>query len=393
MFGQDVCGRILFKPIDITPRSRDICGRMMSADASADLVEANYFSNDFAGPFTFDISFSDAELTYLGVKYPFSANPVQLFAVLDTTDDVDKVVTRNTTSAVETDFVAKVAAIGSVETKYLAALDLSNYPAGGTTSDNRIVVGDAQYKILDASSDALAITITDLSGEIYDKYEDFGELPDIRDGSGNGSKWLFDQKLAAYNKAKKVRTDVHEHNLTQVLNKSTFAYDSHDTYIIMNWRDPSTNSLGYETSVKAFTDPSNTDIWGISSAYPEYNNIVNPGNYSTGRAFRDALNIANADVAAAQIAVEEAEVIEENALAAYNDILSQIANFSTAVKVLEDRLAGFVKQQDEYTLAKQTRITALVAAAADAKVARDSAQSNLAKARLAFFDASGNVLA
>jgi hypothetical protein len=372
VFGQDICGRVIFKSIDITAATRDICGRMMTHDG----IQAGA-TNDFAGPFTFDIPFNNTEL-----PLSFSVDPVYLHAVLDTPDDVDKVVIRTTTSAVETEFAAKVAATYSVETAYQAALDLSMNPTR-----------DVQYQVIDASSAALASTITDLSMNIDLSYSGFSAFPLLRDSSNNGGKWFFDQKLAAYNAAKKAKADIHEHNLTQVLNKSTFAYDAHDTYIIMNWRDASTNSLGYVTSVKAFNDPSNVNIWGISSAYPEYNNIDTPGSYNTGRAFRSALALANDAVAAAQTLVETTEVDEENALAAYNNTLSKIANFSASVKVMEDRLAGLKTQQAAYTAAKQSRVTALVAAAATAKLARDSAASNLAKARLAFFDASGNVLA
>ena len=76
-----------------------------------------------------------------------------------------------------------------------------------------------------------------------------------------------------------------------------------------------------------------------------------PGSYNTGRAFRSALALANDAVAQAQTVVETTEVVEENALAAYNNTLSQIANFSASVKLMEDRLAGFKTQQSAYTVA------------------------------------------
>ncbi len=380
VFGQDICGRVIFKSIDITANTRDICGRMMTHDGNK--VGA---TNDFAGPFTFDITFNNTDL-----PKAFSSDPVYIHAVLDTPNDVDKVVIRTTTSAVETEFAAKVAATYSVSDAFIAAMDLSTNP-----------IKDAQYKVIDVSSVALASAITDLSTNIDTSYNGFSALPSLRDFSANvtfpngksGSKWFYEEKLAAFNAAKKVKADVHEHNLTQVLNKSTFAYDAHETYIIMNWRDASQNALGYTTSAKAFRDPSNVNIWGISSAYPEYNNTETPGSYNTGRAFRSALALANDAVAQAQTVVETTEVVEENALAAYNNTLSQIANFSASVKLMEDRLAGFKTQQSAYTVAKQSRVAALVAAAATAKLANDSAASNLTKARLAFFDGSGNVLA
>ena len=396
VFGQDVCGRILFKTIDITPTTRDICGRMMSSDATGTA------SNDFAGVFAYDVSFSEADLTFGNKVVPFSANPVQVFAVLDTTDDVDKLAFRTTTSAVETDYVAKVAAISSVQLAYETAVDVSNNP-GGVIVDGKLVRGDAQYKIIDASSTALATTITDLSTNIDASYANFKTLPEKRDADVTviGSKKHFDKKTADYTKAKKETTDVHTHNLEQILNRYTsIPYESHETFIILNWRDASTNSVGYTSSVKAFEDPSFNGVvngvqyskWGQSSTYPEYDSKDYPGNYSTGRAFRKALADANDAFAAAKIREDAAEIDIANSTVQHTEVLSRIANFSASVKLMEDRYFDLIMQQGALTTAKQTRAAALVKAAADAKLAVDSAASDLAKARLAFFDVSGNPL-
>ncbi len=396
VFGQDVCGRILFRAIDILPSTRDICGRMMSADAVGPA------SNDFAGVFAYDIPFDANDLSFNGVVTPFSANPVQLFAVLDTTDDVDKVVTRNTTSTVETDFVAKVAAISSVQTAYTVALDVSNSP-GGVIVDGKLVGGDVQYKIIDASSSAVGTAITDLSKNIDTSYSTFNALPTKRDDAVTviGSKKHFDKKTADLNKAKKETTDVHTYNLDLITARyTTIVTSSNETFIILNWRDPSTNSVGYTTSVKAFEDPSFNGMvnneqksqWGQSSTYPEYHNNEYPGFYSTHRAFRKALGDANVALAAAQNREELARIDELNSRVQHTDVLSQIANFSASVKVMEDRLVALKAEQVKLTADKQARATVLVAAAATAKLAVDSATSDLAKARLVFFDASNNPL-
>ena len=297
---------------------------------------------------------------------------------MDTPNDVDKVVIRATTSAVETEFAAKVAATYSVQAAYDSAMDLSTNP-----------IKDAQYKVIDASSVALASIITDLSNNIDTSYNGFSALPLLRDSSNNGGKWFFDQKLATALKAEALWRDVYEYNLTQFNSIPTPSqYDEeHKTFTISSWRDFSDNSVGYVVSSKKLIDPSNGNILG------NFDNITNPGNYSPYNAFVSAKAAA---VAARDVAFGlylTAEAAEENAKAALKNTTDQIANFSASVKLMEDKLAGFKTQQLGYTAAKQSRAAALVAAAASAKSARDSAASNLAKARLAFFDASNNVLA
>ncbi len=372
VFGQDVCGNILYQQHNITATSTDICGRIMSDDATPN------DSTDFAGLFTFDTIFT------VGTT-PFSHDPVYLHAILDTPDDVDKVQVRFETSEIETNFVAKVAAKYTASTAYTVALDLSNTPTN-----------DVQYQVIDASFGAWADKITDLSNAIDASYGSFANLPVLRDGSNNGSKWLAEDTADIFVAKQMEKTLVHDFNATQLINYPAINLDtSYNTVIITNWRDVSNNAIGYVTSVKAFRDPVNSTVWGKSAEYHIYNdNSINGSvtDYSAARALAKARADAYAAVDAAQLAVNNAHENAVDADHAYKNLLSQIGSFSTSVKVMENQLADLKSEQMGFATSRNNRKAALVAAAAAAKLAKDTAESDLATARLAFFDASGNTL-
>lgn len=383
VFGQDVCGQVLFKQEPITSTTRDICGRIMSDNATPD------DSEDFAGVFAYDIAFN------VGTK-PFSHSSVYLTAILDTPEDVDKVVIRTTTSAIETDFVVKVADKNAASAAYTLANDLSNVPTN-----------DAQYALFDASFTAWNAKIITASGEVDAEYSAVSTLPAQLDGSGNGSKWLYEDKKADRDDLAHDIEKIYEHNATQLASYPAISdATAYNTVIITNWRDvSSTHVNGYVTVVKAFMDPSNNSIdplnpmtWGKSADYPQYhNNLTDPqqtmlSNYSARKALAKARADANLalDTKYADLAVLDVAVA--NALHTYTNVVNRLANFEATVKVLEDKLAALKTQQLGFATSRDNRKAALVAAAASAKLAEDNAIKALATARSKFFDASGNKL-
>ncbi len=383
VFGQDVCGQVLFKQEVITSATRDICGRIMSDDATP------LDSEDFAGVFAYDISFN------VGSK-PFAHSSVFLTGILDTPEDVDKVVVRTTTSAIETDFVAKVAAKNAASAAYAVAFDLSGTPSN-----------DAQYALFDASFGAWASKIVTASGEVGAEYDAVATLPAQLDGSGNGSKWLYDDRKAARDALDYKIEKIYEWNATQLASYPTISdATAYNTVIITNWRDvSSTHVNGYVTVVKAFMDPSNnyTDpldpkTWGKSLDYPQYhNNLTDPqqtvlSNYRASRALAKARADANLalDTQYANLAGLDVEVA--NALHTYTNVVNRLANFEANVKVKQDKLAALKTEQLGFATSRDNRKAALVKAAADAKLAEDNAIKALATARSKFFDASGNKL-
>lgn len=363
LFGRDVCGGILYKNVPITSTTTDICGRRMTGVSG----------EDFAGVFTYDVSFSQAEL-----PTSLSSDPVFLFAVVDTKDDIDKVVARDISYAVETDFVAKVAAISIVQATYAIAEDLSmNYKTK-----------DALYKIIEASAVILDTSINSYIQDISNSSSNFNALITTRDGSGVGSKWAYDTSNAAAVKAKALYEHVYEHNLTQfntIPTPSEFDVD-HVTVTISAWRDVSTNPLGYVVSSKKLVDASNGNILG------KPDNTINPGNYSPYHAFMYAKsNAKNARDAAFSLYLST-EIGQENATAEYAITTSAITNFNSNLADKQKRLDDLVSTRTTYTTAMKERAAVLVKAAADAQVNVNKAAADLATARLAFFDASGRVL-